>query len=391
MLLSVVRRSAGRVATAPNGGAAQSGRKGTVRSLVGSSRPALANILIGDSTDPVCESVFRSRGHAVDFKPGLSKEELLSIIGKYDGLVVRSGVQVDEDLIAAANNMRIVGRAGTGVDNINVPAATSKGVLVMNTPGGNTVSTAELTMSHILALARNIPQAVSSMKEGRWDRKKYTGTELMGKTIGVVGLGRIGREVATWCMNFGMQAVGYDPILTDDAALAAGIEPVSLDELFARSDFITLHTPLTPETKGLIGRSNLDKCKKGVRIINCARGGIIDPVALVDALNLGKVRAGKDRGGAFLCVHGFCGSLGDLCRVDEEGGSCGKARRTRADLPTTRASAVQGGRSVPGRLPERASAARAEGARHAPQGRVLAAPGGVDARRSGASRGGAVD
>ncbi|CBJ25823.1 Phosphoglycerate dehydrogenase / Phosphoserine aminotransferase [Ectocarpus siliculosus] len=289
MFLSVVRRSAGRVATAPNGGAAQSGRKGTVRSLVGSSRPALANILIGDSTDPVCESVFRSRGHAVDFKPGLSKEELLSIIGKYDGLVVRSGVQVDEDLITAAKNMRIVGRAGTGVDNINVPAATSKGVLVMNTPGGNTVSTAELTMSHILALARNIPQAVSSMKEGRWDRKKYTGTELMGKTIGVVGLGRIGREVATWCMNFGMHAVGYDPILTDDAALAAGIEPVSLDELFACSDFITLHTPLTPETKGLIGRSNLDKCKKGVRIINCARGGIIDPVALVDALNLGKV------------------------------------------------------------------------------------------------------
>ncbi|CAM9922163.1 unnamed protein product, partial [Ectocarpus fasciculatus] len=235
---SLVRRSAGRVATAPNGGgaaaAAHSGRKGTVRSLVGSSRPALANILIGDSTDPVCESVFRSRGHAVDFKPGLSKEELLSIIGKYDGLVVRSGVQVDEDLIAAAGNMRIVGRAGTGVDNINVPAATSKGVLVMNTPGGNTVSTAELTMSHILALARNIPQAVSSMKEGRWDRKKYTGTELMGKTIGVVGLGRIGREVAAWCMNFGMHAVGYDPILTDDAALAAGIEPVSLDEVRER-------------------------------------------------------------------------------------------------------------------------------------------------------------
>eukprot|EP00752_Nemacystus_decipiens_P017230 g15435.t1 len=293
MLSSFARAgaSAGRLARPlRNGAASRSARQaGAARSLVGASHPSLANILIGDATDPVCESVFRSRGHAVDFKPGLSKEELLEIIGKYDGLVVRSGVTVDEDLIAAATNMRIVGRAGTGVDNINVPAATSKGVLVMNTPGGNTVSTAELTMSHILALARNIPQAVASMKEGRWDRKKYTGTELMGKTIGVVGLGRIGREVATWCMNFGMHAVGYDPILTDSAALAAGIEPVSLDELFERSDFITLHTPLTPETRGLIGRANLDKCKKGVRIINCARGGIIDPVALVDAINLGKV------------------------------------------------------------------------------------------------------
>ncbi|CAM9360858.1 unnamed protein product [Ascophyllum nodosum] len=185
--------------------------------------------------------------------------------------------------------MRIIGRAGTGVDNINVPAATSKGVLVMNTPGGNTVSTAELTMSHILALARNIPQAVASMKEGRWDRKKYTGTELMGKTIGVVGLGRIGREVAGWSMNFGMQAVGYDPIITDSSARAFGIEPVSLDELFARSDFISLHTPLTPETKGLIGKSNLEKCKEGVRIVNCARGGIVDPGALLEAIKTGKV------------------------------------------------------------------------------------------------------
>ncbi|CAM9190426.1 unnamed protein product [Ectocarpus sp. 8 AP-2014] len=206
----------------------------------------------------------------------------------------------------------------------------------------------------------------------------------MGKTIGVVGLGRIGREVATWCMNFGMQAVGYDPILTDDAALAAGIEPVSLDELFARSDFITLHTPLTPETKGLIGRSNLDKCKKGVRIINCARGGIIDPVALVDALNLGKVR-GFPWCGAFCRGLGFYDTLGGaLCLVDEEGASCGNGRY-RVGLVSMTLSAVPRGRSVSGRVPERASAARAEGARHAPQGRVLAAPGGVDARRSGES------
>ncbi|CAM9670769.1 unnamed protein product, partial [Scytosiphon promiscuus] len=346
------------------------GRRSVAKSLVTSSRPALANILIGDATDPVCESVFRSRGHSVDFKPGLSKEELLSIIGKYDGLVVRSGVTVDEDLIAAAKNMRIVGRAGTGVDNINVPAATSKGVLVMNTPGGNTVSTAELTMSHILALARNIPQAVASMKEGRWDRKKYTGTELMGKTVGVVGLGRIGREVATWCMNFGMHAVGYDPILTDDAALAAGIEPVSLDELFARSDFISLHTPLTPETRGLIGTTNIEKCKDGVRIINCARGGIIDPVALVDALNQGK-------GGG--CVGCRLVSMPhDLLRPPSS------ILLSSVLFRFSTAPCFAGCRGFSGRVPQRAAAARADGAHHTPEGRVLASPRRVHARCSGA-------
>jgi D-3-phosphoglycerate dehydrogenase / 2-oxoglutarate reductase len=157
-----------------------------------------------------------------------------------------------QDVIEAGKRLRIVGRAGTGVDNIDVPAATAKGVLVMNTPGGNTVSAAELAMTHILALARNIPSAVASMKAGRWDRKKYMGTELMGKTVGIIGLGRIGREVAAWCNNFGMTAVGYDPILTDTAARAAGIEPVPLEEIFKRSDFISLHAPLTLETRNLI-------------------------------------------------------------------------------------------------------------------------------------------
>ncbi|CAM9489142.1 unnamed protein product [Chrysoparadoxa australica] len=207
----------------------------------------------------------------------------------YDGLVVRSGVQVDQDIINAGKNLRIVGRAGTGVDNIDIPAATAKGVLVMNTPGGNTVSTAELAMSHILALARNIPEAVASMKEGRWDRKKFMGAEVKGKTVGIVGLGRIGREVAKWCKNFDMHVIGYDPILTDSAARAAGIEPTSLEGVMSNSDFITLHTPLTPDTKGLIGKANLAKCKKGVRIVNCARGGLVVPDDLVEALNSGQV------------------------------------------------------------------------------------------------------
>ncbi|KAG5182669.1 phosphoserine aminotransferase [Tribonema minus] len=263
--------------------------RGIERRLVSSTRPALAKILIGDPTDAVCANVFVGRGHEVDKKPGLSKEELLQVIGEYDGLVVRSGVQVDKDVIEAGKNLRIVGRAGTGVDNIDVQAATSKGVLVMNTPGGNTASTAELAMTHILALARNIPSAVASMKAGRWDRKKYMGTELMGKTVGVIGLGRIGREVAAWCTNFGMTAIGYDPILTDAAARASGIEPVPLEEIFKRSDFITLHTPLTQETRNLISKANLAKCRKGVRIVNCARGPIVNPADLLEALESGQV------------------------------------------------------------------------------------------------------
>jgi len=245
--------------------------------------------LIGDPTDPSCASVFEQRGHEVDQKPGLSKDELMKIIGQYEGLVVRSGVKVDKDIIEAGTSLRIVGRAGTGVDNIDVPAATSKGILVMNTPGGNTISTAELAMTHILALARSIPSAVASMKAGRWDRKKYMGSELTGKTVGIVGLGRIGKEVAGWCTKFGMTAIGYDPILTDHATRAVGIEPVSLDELFSRSDFITLHTPLTLDTRNLICKENLMKCKKGVRIVNCARGPIVNPQDLLEALETGKV------------------------------------------------------------------------------------------------------
>ena len=170
------------------------------------------------------------------------------------------------------------------------------GILVVNTPGGNTISTGELAMSHILALARNIPQATAALKAGRWDRNLYTGSELSGKVLGVIGVGRIGREVANWCRGFGMTTVGYDPLMSENAARSFGVDPVSIDELFEKSDFITIHTPLTKETQNIVNAASLKQCKKGVRIINCARGGIVDEAALLDAIKSGHV------GGAALDV-----------------------------------------------------------------------------------------
>lgn len=235
--------------------------------------------------------MFAERGHTLVEKPGIKKDELIKIIGEYDGLVVRSGTKVTKDIIEAGVNLKIIGRAGTGVDNIDVRAATNKGILVVNTPGGNTISTGELALAHILALARNIPQATASLKAGRWDRALYTGSELSGKTLGVIGVGRIGREVAKWCRGFGMSTIGYDPVLSAQSARSFGIEPVSIDELFEKSDFITIHTPLTKETKYLLNSVTLEKCKKGVRIVNCARGGIIDETALLNAIKSGHVGA----------------------------------------------------------------------------------------------------
>lgn len=253
-------------------------------------------ILISDQLEQGCIDILSNEGFTVDNKPGISVEELKQIIGEYDGLVVRSATKVTADVLAGASMLKIIGRAGTGVDNIDVAAATRKGVLVMNTPGGNTISAAEHTVSMLLALARNIPQAHASLVAGKWDRKKYTGVEVFEKTLGVVGLGKIGREVASRCRAFGMNVIGYDPVLAPDVAAKLSIELVSLDELFRRSDFITVHTPLTKETKGLLNDGTLAKCKKGVRIVNCARGGIIDEAALLRALQSGQV------GGAALDV-----------------------------------------------------------------------------------------
>ncbi len=253
-------------------------------------------ILVSDQLEQSCIDILNSEGFAVDNKPGISPDELKNIIGNYEGLVVRSATKVTADVFARATKLRIVGRAGTGVDNIDVASATRKGVLVMNTPGGNTISAAEHTVSMLLSLARNIPQAYASMMQGKWDRKKYTGVEVFEKTLGVVGLGKIGREVASRCQAFGMKVIGYDPILASDLAVKLSIELVTLDEIYRRSDFITVHTPLSKETTGLLNDETLSKCKKGVRIVNCARGGIIDEAALFRSLESGHV------GGAALDV-----------------------------------------------------------------------------------------
>jgi D-3-phosphoglycerate dehydrogenase len=246
-------------------------------------------VLVSDSLEQSLIDVLTHEGFEVDNKPGLPADELKKIIGLYHGLVVRSSTKVTAELISLANSMKVIGRAGTGVDNIDVGAATRRGILVMNTPGGNTISAAEHTVSMMLSLARNIPQAHMSLAKGEWQRKLFIGTEVFEKTLGVIGLGKIGREVAQRCQGFGMNTIGYDPLLSADVALKSNIELVTLDELYRRSDFITVHTPLTTETKGLLNDTTLAKCKPGVRVINCARGGIIDEQALLKALESGRV------------------------------------------------------------------------------------------------------
>ena len=253
-------------------------------------------ILVSDQLEQSCIDILLNEGFEVVNKPGIPADELKNIIGQYDGLIVRSATKVNADVISRATKMKIIGRAGTGVDNIDVAAATRKGILVMNTPGGNTISAAEHTVSMLLSLARNIPQAHGSLVQGKWDRKKYTGVEVFEKTLGVVGLGKIGREVASRCQAFGMKVIGYDPVLSSEVAAKLSIELVSLEELYRRSDFITVHTPLSKETKGLLNDETLAKCKRGVRVVNCARGGIIDEKSLLRALHSGQV------GGAALDV-----------------------------------------------------------------------------------------
>ncbi len=246
-------------------------------------------ILITDPIEQVCTDILQKEGMQVDAKPGLPADEIKKIIGGYDALIVRSGTKVTADIISEAQQMKVIGRAGAGVDNIDVSAATRKGIVVMNTPGGNTISTAEHTMALMMAMARNISQSHHSLQEGKWDRKKYMGTELYGKTLGVIGLGKVGREVAERAKAFGMSVIGYDPLLAGEMASKLGLETVALEEIFKRSDFITVHTPLTEETRGILGEKAFALCKRGVRVINCARGGIIDEVALLNALESGQV------------------------------------------------------------------------------------------------------
>lgn len=232
------------------------------------------NVLLLDNVDPVCADIFKERGINADQPPKMELDELKKIIGNYEAIVVRSATTIDEDLLKHAKNLKIIGRAGVGVDNIDIPAATQKGVLVMNTPDGNTISTAEHTCGMIIALARNIPQSVGRVKSGGWDRKKFMGTEVHGKTLGIVGLGKIGTEVALRMKGFGMEIFAYDPFTTQDHAKDIGVKLVELDELLGVSDFLTVHTPLTEKTKNMISLENAEKLKPGMRLVNCARGGI---------------------------------------------------------------------------------------------------------------------
>ncbi len=227
----------------------------------------------------------------VDVKTELKPEELKEVIKGYDALIVRSATKVTKDIINAAEKLKVIGRAGVGLDNVDLESATQKGIIVMNTPAGNTISTCEHTMSMILALSRNIPQANASTKKGEWKRSKFMGIELYGKILGIVGFGRIGKEVAKRALSFGMKVIIYDPFLSREVAEEMGIEVVELPGLLERADFITVHTPLTDETKHLISTKEFSLMKKSVRIINCARGGIIDEAALSSAIKEGKVSA----------------------------------------------------------------------------------------------------
>ena len=249
----------------------------------------MVKVLISDKMSPKAAEIFRGRGVDVDEKPGLSKDELIAIIGGYDGLAVRSATKVTPDVLEAATNLKVIGRAGIGVDNIDVAAATNKGVVVMNTPFGNSITTAEHAIAMLLALARQIPEANASTQAGKWEKSRFMGVELFGKTLGIIGCGNIGSIVAERAQGLAMKVIAYDPFLTQERAQELGVEKVELDGLFARADFISLHTPLTDATRGIISAEAIAAMKDGVRIINCARGGLVDETALKAALESGRV------------------------------------------------------------------------------------------------------
>ena len=247
-------------------------------------------VLIADKMDPKAAAVFRERGIEVDERPGLSPEGLAAIIGGYDGLAVRSSTKVTAPIMdAALPRLKVIGRAGIGVDTIDVPAASARGIVVMNTPFGNSITTAEHAIAMLFALAREIPQADQSTQSGKWEKNRFIGVELAGKTLGLIGCGNIGSIVADRAHGLKMKVVAYDPFLSPERAVELGVEKAELDELLARADFITLHTPLTDQTRGILSREALAKTRPGVRIVNCARGGLIDEAALKDALDSGHV------------------------------------------------------------------------------------------------------
>ncbi len=248
-------------------------------------------VLISDALSNAAVQIFKDRGVEVDFQPNLGKdkEKLAAIIGGYDGLAIRSATKVSPKILEQANRLKVIGRAGIGVDNVDIPAATAKGVIVMNTPFGNSITTAEHAITLMLALARQIPAADGSTQAGKWEKNKFMGVEITGKTLGVIGCGNIGAIVADRAQGLKMKVIAYDPFLSPERALDLGVEKVELPELFKRADFITLHTPLTDKTRNIIDAKALAAMKPGVRIVNCARGGLVDEVALRAALDGNKV------------------------------------------------------------------------------------------------------
>ena len=249
----------------------------------------MARVLVTEKIAQSGLDLLADAGHEVDVREGMSPEELLEVIVDASALIIRSATQVTADVLAAGSSLQVVGRAGVGLDNVDVTAATERGVMVVNAPTSNILSVAEQAMALMLAQARNIPQADAALKAGRWERSKWEGVELHGKVLGVVGLGRAGSLVAQRAHAFGMELIGFDPFVSQDRARTMGVRLVSIEELVAEADFVSIHTPKTPETMGLFGRDLLAKAKPGIRIINTARGGIVDEEALADAIREGIV------------------------------------------------------------------------------------------------------
>ena len=250
-------------------------------------------VLVSDALSETAVQIFRDRGVEVDFMPALGKdkEKLAELIGQYDGLAIRSATKVTDKILEKATKLKVIGRAGIGVDNVDIPAASKKGIIVMNTPFGNSVTTAEHAIAMMFAAARQLPEASASTHAGKWEKNRFMGVELFNKTLGVIGAGNIGGIVCDRALGLKMKVIAYDPFLTDERAKQMGVTKVELDELLARADFITLHVPLTDKTRNILSAENIAKAKKGVRIVNCARGGLIDEEALAEALKSGHVAA----------------------------------------------------------------------------------------------------
>jgi D-3-phosphoglycerate dehydrogenase / 2-oxoglutarate reductase len=248
-------------------------------------------VLISDALSPAAVAIFKDRGLEVDFQPNLGKDKdkLAAVIHGFDGLAIRSATKVTGKLLEQANGLKVIGRAGIGVDNVDIPAATARGIIVMNTPFGNSITTAEHAITLMLSLARQIPEADASTRAGKWEKNKFLGVEIFSKTLGIIGCGNIGSIVADRAIGLKMKVIAYDPFLSAERAIDLGVEKVELDELFRRADFITLHTPLTDKTRNIINAESLAAAKKGVRVINCARGELVDENALAEALKSGHV------------------------------------------------------------------------------------------------------